>query len=149
MGGEGKLETRNLKLETRKLEPRETKIAEGIPTILVVEDNPDNMITIKAVLKNKYNILEATDGEEGLKTTLDRLPDLVLLDMALPRMDGFTVVRKIKDDEKAGHIPIIALTARAMKADIERIIEAGCDDYISKPIDPEETLGKIKKWLGG
>ena len=117
-----------------------------LATILVVEDNPDNLITIKAVLQNRYEILEATDGEAGLKTALAELPALVLLDMSLPKMDGFEVVRNIKEDENARHIPVIALTARAMKGDREKTMEAGCDDYISKPIDPEEILAKIEKW---
>lgn len=123
------------------------KVSGGRPKILVVEDHPDNMMTIKAVLKDQYEILEAVDGEEGLKKTLGELPDLVVLDMALPKMDGFTVVRKIKENKKAGHIPVIALTARAMKGDKEKIIEAGCDDYISKPADPDGMLQKIREWL--
>ena len=125
-----------------KLATRNSQLA----TILVVEDNPDNLITIKAVLQNRYEILEATDGEAGLTTALAELPDLVLLDMSLPKMDGFEVVRNIKEDENARHIPVIALTARAMKGDREKTMEAGCDDYISKPIDPEEILAKIEKW---
>ena len=122
------------------------KKKKGKTTILVVEDNPDNLITIKAVLQNRYEILEATDGEAGLKTALAELPALVLLDMSLPKMDGLEVVRNIKEDENARHIPVIALTARAMKGDREKTIEAGCDDYISKPIDPEKILAKIEKW---
>ena len=132
--------------EKRKITP---EIAKTMPTILVVEDNPDNMITIKALLKDRYKILEATDGEQGLKAALTELPDLVLLDIALPKMDGIEVVGKIRDDKAAGSIPVIALTARAMKGDRKRIIEAGCDDYISKPIDAETILSKIKKWLKG
>ncbi len=105
------------------------------------------MITIKAVLQNKYEILEATDGEKGLKMALMERPDLILLDMTLPKMDGFTVVGKVKDDREAGRIPVIALTARAMKGDREKMIKAGCDDYIAKPIDPEQILQKINDWL--
>jgi len=118
-------------------------------TILVIEDNPDNMITIKAVLQNKYSILEATDGEEGLKKTLAESPDLVLLDISLPKMDGFTVVQKIKENKEVSHIPVIALTARVMKGDREKILEAGCNDYIAKPIDPEKVLETIENWLLG
>jgi CheY-like chemotaxis protein/signal transduction histidine kinase/HAMP domain-containing protein len=121
----------------------------GIPIILVVEDNPDNMITIKAILQSQYIIMEATDGETGLKMALTKEPDLILLDMSLPKMDGFTVVKKIKENNDAKHIPVIALTARAMKGDREMTIEAGCDDYISKPIDPEYITQKIMDWLGG
>ena len=121
--------------------------AGGKPTILVIEDNPDNMFTMRAVLHNDYNILEATDGEEGLHMALTERPDLILLNMSLPKMDGFTGVGKVKEDQKTNHIPVIALTARAMKGDREKIIEAGCDDYISKPIEPEDILQKIGKWL--
>ena len=122
------------------------KEEKGETTILVVEDNLDSLTTIKAVLQGRYEILEATDGEAGLKTALAELPALVLLDISLPKMDGFEVVRNIKKDENARNIPVIALTARAMKGDREKTIEAGCDDYISKPIDPEKILAKIEKW---
>jgi len=152
-----KSETGSLKLETQKpgIEHRETgtekpagsRKTAGTPTILVVEDNPDNLITIKAVLQNEYNILEATDGEEGFKMALKERPDLILLDMSLPKMDGFAVVREIKGDPKGKHIPVIALTAHAMKGSREKAIEAGCDDYISKPVEPEGVLQKIKDWL--
>jgi CheY-like chemotaxis protein/signal transduction histidine kinase/HAMP domain-containing protein len=130
--------------------PARKKIkTKGNPIILVIEDNPDNMITIKAILQSKYIIMEATDGEIGLKMALTKEPDLILLDMSLPKMDGFTVVKKIKENNDAKHIPVIALTARAMKGDREMTIEAGCDDYISKPIDPEYITRKIMDWLGG
>ncbi len=120
---------------------------ENFSTILVVEDNPDNMISIKAVLQNKYTILEATNGKMGLSLALSESPDLILLDMSLSEMDGFSVVKKIKEDQNAVQIPVIALTANAMKGDREMIIAAGCDDYIAKPFDPEEVLLKIKGWL--
>jgi CheY-like chemotaxis protein len=105
------------------------------------------MITLKAVLQNRYNLIEATDGEQGLNMAFTKRPDLVLLDMSLPKMDGFTVVGKIKEEEKTRHIPVIAMTARAMKGDREMTIEAGCDDYISKPIEPDDVLEKIEDWL--
>ena len=121
--------------------------SEGKSTILVVEDNPDNMITMKAVLHSQYNLIEATDGEQGLNMALAKRPDLILLDMSLPKMDGFTVVREIKGDPKGKHIPVIALTAHAMKGDREKILDAGCDDYISKPVNPEKVLAKVGDWL--
>jgi CheY-like chemotaxis protein len=107
------------------------------------------MTTIKAVLQNRYRILEATDGEEGLLTAAEAKPDLILLDMALPKMDGLTVVRRLKDNRELDHIPVIAMTARVMKGDRESILEAGCDDYVAKPIDPEGFLKKIGEWLKG
>ncbi len=120
--------------------------AAGSPTILIVEDNPDNMTTIKAVLQNRYRILEATDGEAGLKMAL-KMPDLILLDMALPKMDGLTVVRHLKENPELSPIPVIAMTAKVMKGDREKILAAGCDDYIAKPIDPADFPKKIGAWL--
>ena len=128
----------------KRQKPRGT---DDFSTILVVEDNPDNMISIKAVLQNKYTILEATNGKMGLSLALSESPDLILLDMSLSEMDGFSVVKKVKEDQNAVQIPVIALTANAMKGDREMIIAAGCDDYIAKPFDPEEVLQKIKEWL--
>ena len=115
--------------------------------ILIVEDNPDNMTTIKAILQGKFNISEAYDGEQGLKMIQFLKPDIVLLDMALPKMDGKKVVQIIKNYEETKNIPIIAITARAMKEDKERFIKAGCDGYIAKPIDPKELLDEIKKLI--
>lgn len=120
---------------------------EGLPTILVAEDNPDNMITVEAILKNKYNLIEATDGETALNKAKTNLPDLILMDIALPKMDGLTVVKFLKGEETTKNIPIIAITAKAMKGDKEETIAAGCSDYISKPIDPEKMLRKIDKWI--
>jgi len=137
--------TRPFEIQKREFSPKVS--ADGKPTILVVEDNPDNMITMKAVLHYRYNLLEATDGEKGLKIALTERPDLILLDMSLPEMDGFTVAGRIKEDNDARHIPVIALTAMAMKGDREKILKAGCDDYISKPIDAEKVLKKIEDWL--
>jgi len=119
----------------------------GPPAILIVEDNADNMITIKAVLQNRYRILEATDGEEGLRIAAEAKPDLILLDMALPKMDGYTVARHIKANMELSRIPVVAMTARVMKGDREKILAAGCDDYIAKPIDAEDCRNKIGEWL--
>jgi len=91
----------------------------------------------------KFNISEATDGEQGLMKTQSLMPDIVLLDMALPIMDGEEVVQILKNNEETRNIPVIALTARAMKEDKEKFLAAGCDGYIAKPIDPEALLEKI------
>ncbi|MCD6188532.1 MAG: response regulator [Desulfuromusa sp.] len=152
MGAEPKIkqEAETLISETQEPERgvrKRQRETDGFSTILVVEDNPDNMISIKAVLQNKYTILEATNGKMGLSLALSESPDLILLDMSLPEMDGFSVVKKVKEDQNAGQIPVIALTANAMKGDREMIIAAGCDDYIAKPFDPKEVLQKIKEWL--
>ncbi len=119
----------------------------GRASILIVEDNPDNMTTIKAILQNRYIILEAADGEQGFKMAETNKPDLILLDMALPKMDGLTVTRRLKSKHELAHIPVIAMTARVMKGDRERIIAAGCDAYVSKPVDPQGVLQIIEEWL--
>lgn len=117
------------------------------PTLLLVEDNPDNMITLKAILNNQYKIRDAVDGSQGLHLALTTYPDLIVLDMSMPGMDGFSVVRALKKNVKTAHIPVIALTAHAMKGDKEKILGAGCDDYLSKPVDPKKIMRKIKEWL--
>jgi len=98
-------------------------------------------------LKDKYNLIEAVDGEAALEKAQSDLPNLILMDISLPKIDGLTVVKFLKESETTKGIPVIALTARAMKGDREKTIRAGCDDYISKPIDPEMMLGKIDEWI--
>ena len=117
------------------------------PCLLVVEDNPDNLITVKAVLGKDYEIQSAADGETGLKKARQIIPALILLDMSLPKMDGMQVLEALKADPATEQIPVIALTAQAMKGDRERMIEAGCSDYISKPIEPNLVKKSIAKWF--
>ncbi len=117
--------------------------------ILVVEDNQDNMTLIVDVLNSlEYDVLQATDGVRGVEMAQKLVPDLVLMDLSLPKMDGWTATRTIKAQEPLNHIPIIALTAHAMKGDRERALEAGCDDYISKPINLQELASKLDEYLG-
>lgn len=117
--------------------------------ILVVEDNPDNRILITDVLTSlNYEVLVAVDGEEGVKKANAEIPDLILMDLSLPQMDGWAATGQIKSNPQLVHIPIIALTAHAMVGDRERALEAGCDDYVSKPIDLRELAGKLAKYLG-
>lgn len=117
--------------------------------ILVVEDNPDNLTLIVDVLiELEYEVLQATNGMQGVSIAEETIPDLILMDLSLPKMDGWTATRKIKAQQDLHHIPIIALTAHAMKGDRERAIEAGCDDYISKPINLQELAVKLDKYVG-
>ncbi len=128
----------------------ETKIENkhGIkPLLLVIEDDPDNLTTIKVILKKDYRIIEALDGKTGLALVLEKLPDIVLLDMALPQMNGFMVVKRIRDNEKACSIPVIAMTALTMETDRIRILEAGCDAYLAKPFDINLFINTIKQWV--
>lgn len=117
--------------------------------ILVVEDNNDNMTLITDVLSSlDYEVISAKDGEEGLQVAKAEKPDLILMDLSLPRMDGWTATRQLKADSELAHIPVIALTAHAMIGDRERALAAGCDDYISKPINIRELAGKLTQLLG-
>jgi CheY-like chemotaxis protein len=120
--------------------------------ILVVEDNDMNMQLVEFLLEEGgYRIVKATSGEEALAITRDgpgTAPDLILMDIHLPGMDGLSVVRAIKADERTARIPILALTAHAMRGDKDRFLEAGCDGYISKPIDVKTFIASIERYLG-
>ncbi|MFP5245218.1 MAG: response regulator [Thermoanaerobaculia bacterium] len=119
--------------------------------ILVVEDNDMNMQLVEFLLEEGgYDIVKATSGEEALALTRDAngdAPDLILMDIHLPGMDGLSVVRAMKADERTSTIPILALTAHAMRGDKDRFLEAGCDGYISKPIDVKTFLSAIEKYM--
>lgn len=114
------------------------------PKILIVEDNPDNMISLKAVLQGEYTTLEATDGMMGLEMIKKYKPELVLLDIMLPKLDGMSIIKKVQEDKSIKGISIIAITAKAMKGDKEKLLKAGFDGYMSKPINPKELIEKIK-----
>lgn len=115
--------------------------------ILVVEDNNDNMTLIVDVLLSlDYEVLQAKDGEQGVNIANAEIPDVILMDLSLPRMDGWTATQKIKANQRLNHIPIIALTAHAMVGDREKALAAGCDDYISKPINLQELAGKLSNY---
>ncbi|HEX6097881.1 MAG TPA: response regulator [Thermoanaerobaculia bacterium] len=118
-------------------------------TILVVEDNDMNMQLVEFLLEEGgYAIVKATSGEEALSLTRNgTAPDLILMDIHLPGMDGLSVVRAMKGDARTSRIPILALTAHAMRGDKDRFLEAGCDGYISKPIDVKTFLTSIQQYL--
>ena len=119
--------------------------------ILVVEDNDMNMQLVEFLLEEGgYDIVKATSGEEALALTreTEMAPDLILMDIHLPGMDGLSVVRAMKDDARTARVPILALTAHAMRGDRDRFLEAGCDGYISKPIDVKTFLSSIERYLG-
>ena len=107
--------------------------------ILVIEDNDRNRKLVKILLEAKnYEVIEAKTGEEALAYLQDDKPDLILLDIQLPNMDGLTLTRMLRSNQETKDIPIVAVTAYAMKGDKERVLDAGCDAYISKPIDTRE-----------
>lgn len=116
--------------------------------ILVVEDNQDNMTLISDILISlRYTVLQAVDGEQGIAMAVSERPDLILMDLSLPRVDGWTATRQIKADPALEDIPIIALTAHAMIGDRERALAAGCDDYVSKPINFRELASTLARHL--
>ena len=116
--------------------------------ILVVDDNPINLKLVSDVLAFEgHDILKAVDAEEALIVLAATLPDLILMDIALPGMDGLTLTRKLKADERTRHIRIVALTAFAMKGDDQKAFDAGCDGYITKPIDTRKLPVQVAEWL--
>jgi two-component system, cell cycle response regulator DivK len=117
-------------------------------TILVIEDNATNMKLSTFLLESQdHTVLPAVNAEIGLTLARDSNPDLILMDIQLPGMDGLAATALLKDDGATRHIPVIALTALAMKGDEERIRAAGCDGYIAKPLDYKDFLAKVKRWL--
>ena len=117
--------------------------------ILIVEDDEKSLYLARFVLeKEGYKVIEARDGLEALDKTSKETPDLILMDMQLPNLDGYEATKRIKADERLAKIPVIALTAYAMKGDREKTLEAGCSGYIEKPIDPETIIAQIKQVIG-
>ncbi len=116
--------------------------------ILVVEDDPDNMGLVRFVLERAgYSVIEAYDGKEALTITRQTLPDLVLCDLAIPEIDGWTVTKTLKTDPATQNIPVVALTVRSLLEDRLRAVEAGCDGYISKPMDIRAFITEVASFL--
>ncbi len=117
-------------------------------TILLVEDNPLNRDMLTRRLQRRgFQVRTAEDGRQGLEQALQAPPDLILLDISLPEMDGLEVARRLRADERTAHLPIIALTAHAMKEDRDRVLAAGCDAYYTKPVDFAALLAEIRRRL--
>ncbi len=116
--------------------------------ILIVEDNPQNMRLIEMALSAKsYTLLEATNGEEALEVAKKERPDLIIMDIQLPKMSGLEVTRKLREIPEFNRTPIIAVTAYAMKGDKEKALDAGCNAYLSKPISARDLPNLIAKML--
>ncbi len=118
-----------------------------LPRILYIEDSPQNRDIVRRYLADDYEVLEAEDGEHGVEVAVRELPDLILMDLSLPRLDGWEATRRIKANSTVKHIPVLALTAHAAREDQQRATEAGCSDYLTKPVERELLLGTIKKHL--
>jgi two-component system cell cycle response regulator DivK len=118
--------------------------------ILVVDDNPDSReLVVKVLRRNGYQMIEAVNGKDALEKAITEKPDLILMDRSLPEMDGNEVTRRLKDRKDFHDIPIVALTAHAMRGDRERALQAGCAGYLSKPIDVRELPGQVAAYLAG
>ena len=119
-----------------------------MPKILLVEDNELNRDMLSRRLKRRdYEVEMAVDGQQGVDLTRSLMPDLILMDMSLPIIDGWAATGILKSDSSTSHIPIIALTAHAMEGERQKCLEAGCDDFDTKPIEFKRLLEKINHWI--
>lgn len=117
-------------------------------TVLIVEDNENNLYMMRFIIdKLGHAVIEARDGAAGVALAKERRPDLILMDIQLPVMDGYTATRKIRADEALAGIPIIAVTSYAMVGDREKALAAGCSAYVEKPIHPAAFIGVLEKYL--
>ena len=117
-------------------------------TILIVEDQEDNRKILRDLLTSKgYAVIEVRDGYQGIQKTLEHHPDLILMDIQLPGIDGYEVIRRIKKNPLISGIPIIAVTSYALSGDSQKAFDAGCDGYVAKPYSPKKLLGIIQDTL--
>lgn len=117
-------------------------------TILYVEDNPDNRLLVKRILLSEdYALLEATDAMDALNVLRTARPDLILMDINMPDMDGYTLTAKIKSLPGFERVPILAVTANVMRGDREKTLQAGCDGYIQKPLDIEQLTREVERFI--
>ena len=117
-------------------------------TILYVEDNPDNRMLVKRILNaENYKLLEATNAVQAINLLETTTPDLILMDINMPDMDGYTLTTRIRSMPGLARVPILALTANVMRGDKEKTLEAGCDGYIQKPLDVDQLIREIEKVL--
>ncbi len=116
--------------------------------ILVVEDNMDTYELVRFILeKSGYDTFLAMNGRDGVNAATKQMPDLIIMDLAMPEMDGWTATRLIKSDVRTSSIPLIALTAHALPGDRQRAIDSGCDEYITKPMDLLDLVESVDHWL--
>ena len=120
-----------------------------LKTVLLVEDNEDNRIVYSTILQHfGYRVMEALNGEEGIAKARSEQPDLILMDISIPVIDGWEATQVLKRDPKTRRIPIIALTAHALASDREKAMEVGCDSYLSKPCEPKTVVSEVERFIG-
>jgi CheY-like chemotaxis protein len=135
-------EAKRLVVERRALE------AARLPRVLYVEDSVQNRDIVRRYLSGEFELIEAEDGEHGQECAARVSPDIIMMDLSLPRIDGWEATRRIKADERMNTIPVIALTAHASREDQERARKAGCSDYLTKPIERDLLVDTIRRHLG-
>jgi DNA-binding response OmpR family regulator len=119
------------------------------PTILVADDEPDVLELVGYRLsRSGFTVVEACDGEEALARALDQVPDLAVLDVMMPKLDGYELTRRLRSADATQRVPVILLTARAQESDIATGFEAGADDYLRKPFNPDELVARVRAVLG-
>jgi CheY-like chemotaxis protein len=117
--------------------------------VLLVEDNEDNLVVYRTILEHVgYKVIEARDGEEGVTQARRQLPDLILMDISIPKMDGWEATQRLKADASTRGIPIIALTAHALEEDRQKAQQAGCDGYLAKPVEPRRVVQEVERFVG-
>jgi CheY-like chemotaxis protein len=118
-------------------------------TVLLVEDNEDNRTVYRTILEHfGYQVIEARNGEDGIQAARESHPDLILMDISIPVIDGWEATKMLKADPATSHIPIIALTAHALSADRAKAEEVGCDGYLAKPCEPRRVVQEVKRFIG-
>jgi DNA-binding response OmpR family regulator len=124
-------------------------VNERRPLVLVADDDPDirSLVTLR-LEKSGYEVVAAGDGEQALAAALERAPDLALLDVMMPKLDGYEVTERLRQEEATRHLPVILLTARVQETDIARGVEAGADDYVKKPFSTSELRDRVQAVLG-
>jgi CheY-like chemotaxis protein len=118
-------------------------------TILIVEDNPDNQTIYRTILEHfGYGVLTANNGDDGIRLAREGHPDLILMDVSIPIIDGWEATKILKADPTTANIPVVALTAHAMAADRAKAAEVGCDGYLAKPVEPRRVIEEVQKFVG-
>ncbi|MGH7471645.1 MAG: response regulator [Longimicrobiales bacterium] len=118
-------------------------------TVLLVEDNEDNMVVYRTILEHVgFRVIEARDGEEGVSRARQFQPNLILMDISIPKIDGWEATHRLKADKKTSGIPIIALTAHALEEDRQKALQAGCDGYLAKPVEPRRVVQEVERFVG-
>ena len=115
--------------------------------ILIVDDAEFNVDLLEQLLEDKYQLIVAVNGREAVEKAVEHKPDLILMDIAMPVMDGYDATREIKGNPELSHVPIMAITSHAMEGDRQKTLDAGCDDYLAKPIDEDELMDKVTKLI--